>query len=347
MLPLLWLAVQDSDTAAEKGSDSDSGVESKADIGAAIDTNPGDVLEKVDSMWDGFLTLLPQIVIGIIVFAVFWAIAKLARSIIRKSTDGKDSANLGRVLGRVAQWGIIFAGLLIATAVIAPSVQPADLLAGLGVGGVAIGFAFKDILQNFMSGILILLREPFSIGDQIRSGDFEGTVKAIETRATLIKTYDGRKVVIPNSQIYTNPVVVNTAYSHRRSQYDVGIGCNDDLREAARIMLEIMTQCESVAEDPKPDVLVLELADSSVNLRCRWWTKSDQASVMKVKDDVISKIKLALDDASIDMPYPTQVLLLHDQTDEHDGNRRKQREGWPSGENDPESLNEHRRSIAK
>jgi len=332
--------------AQTNASSTQTSTESK-DTTGALDTDPTSILESIDNIWDGFLSMLPQIAIGTVVFVVFYFLSGFLRKIIRNYSKTRDNANLGRVLGRVAQWVTLFVGLMLATAVIAPSVEPADLLAGLGVGGVAIGFAFRDILQNFMSGILILLREPFRIGDQIKSGDFEGTVEAIETRATLIKTYDGKRVVVPNSQIYTNPVVVNTAFEGRRTQYDVGIGCNDDLHEAAEVMMGIMQQVEGVLTDPAPDVLLVELADSSVNLRCRWWTASDQATVMKVQHEVLAQIKVALDEASIDMPYPTRVLLFHDQTDEHDGDRARQREGWPTNGNDPRTLSQLREPSSK
>lgn len=219
--------------------------------------------------------------------------------------------------------------------IIAPSVNPAKLLTSLGIGGVALGFAFKDILQNLMAGLLILLREPFRIGDQIISGDYEGTVESIETRATMIKTYDGRRVVIPNSQIYTSPVVVNTAFENQRSEYDIGIGYGDDLREAKRVILNAVQEVDGVLSDPAPEVLVVELAGATVNLRARWWTAPDRSSVVHVSDEVIARAKEALDDANIDMPYPTQVVLFHDQTEETDGDRTRQREGWPAGNHPP------------
>lgn len=300
-----------------------------------IDTSMASVWETIDNMIDGLVNLLSFIVIGVVVFVLFCFVALLARKMIRRATEKKESANLGKALGRIAQWSIIFLGLIIAVAIIAPSVTPGRLLASLGVGGVAIGFAFKDILQNLMAGLLILLREPFRIGDQISSGDFEGTVESIETRATMIKTYDSRRVVIPNSQIYTNPVVVHTAFKYRRSEYDIGIGYGDDLREALNVIEETLSQVDGVLSDPAPEALVVELAGSTVNVRARWWTKPDRATVVHVQHEVIAAVKVALDEAHIDMPFPTQVLLLHDQTEESDGDRSRQREGWPAGSHPP------------
>lgn len=333
--------------ATNESSASASGVGDVASQSKDLASNPGDVPGEVDvsidSVWstidnmvDGFVNRLPFLLVGVLVFVLFYVLGRFVRRLVRNFTQDKRSANVGRVLGRIAQWTLIFLGLLIGLAVIAPSVTPAKLLTSLGVGGVAVGFAFKDILQNFMAGLLILLGEPFRVGDQIVSGDHEGTVESIETRATNIRTYDGRKVVIPNSQIYTNPVVVNTAFEHVRSQYDVGIGYGDDLREAARVMLETMKGLDSVSDDPAPDVVVTELAGSSVVLRARWWSKAERAEVVHTGDEVIAGIKEALDRAGIDMPYPTQVTLLHDQTEATDGDRTRQREGWPAGDDPPQ-----------
>lgn len=142
------------------------------------------------------------------------------------------------MLGGFAKAGLLILGFLLAATIIIPSLKPGDLIAGLGVSSVAIGFAaewsgyFKDILQNWLAGLLILLRQPFEIHDQIEVDGHEGTVERIETRATIIKTYDGQRIVIPNSQIYTNAVLVKTAHEKRRSQYDVGMGYGDGIGDA-------------------------------------------------------------------------------------------------------------------
>lgn len=226
-------------------------------------------------------------------------------------------------------------GLLVALVIALPNFTPGRLVELLGLTSVAIGFAFRDILQNFLAGILILMTEPFRIGDQIIFKEFEGTVEDIQTRATFITTYDGRRVVIPNSELFTNSVLVNTAFPKRRLQYDVGIGFGDDIATAKRVMLEAVKRVDGVLHDPEPDVLVVELASSSVNLRVRWWieppTRSD---ALDAQDRVIAAIKHMCVENGIDLPYPTQQILFHDQTEESDGDRRRQREGWPAGTGD-------------
>jgi len=140
------------------------------------------------------------------------------------------------------------------------------------------------LLQNFLAGILILLAEPFR-HDQIVFKEFEGTVENIQTRAT-IRTYDGRRIVIPNSELFTNSVTVNTAFENRRL-YDVGIGYGDDIDLAKQLMLEIHS-VNGVLKDPAPDVLVVELAESSVNIRARWWINPPRrADALDARDKVI------------------------------------------------------------
>ena len=212
---------------------------------------------------------------------------------------------------------------------------PGRLVSVLGIGGVAIGFAFKDIFQNLLAGILILLRRPFRIGDEITTGGFTGTVEAIETRATFIRTYDGRRVIIPNGDVYTKPVTVISAYDMLRSEYDVGIGYGDDLADGQGVALEAIKRVDGVLADPAPDVLVWELGESSKNIRIRWWTQPARGDVLRIRDAVLKEVAEAIAGAGMDLPFPTQVVLFHDQTEETDGDRTRQREGWPAGKNPP------------
>jgi small conductance mechanosensitive channel len=288
---------------------------------------------QVQAMVQGFIAMLPALILAIVVFAIFYMIAKAVRGFVRRFVKGRRAAyrNLEMVLGRLAQWGIIFLGGMIAVTIAFPTFSPGDLITVLGIGGVAIGFAFKDIFQNFLAGILILLTEPFRVGDQIIVGDFEGTVEEIQTRATFIKTYDGRRVVIPNSDLFTDKVLVNTAFSVRRSQYDIGIGYGDDVERAKEIILATLRGVDGVLQTPAPDVLTVELGASTVNLRARWWSESPRLEVLEVQDRVLTALKKRLTREGIDLPFDTHVVLFHDQTEETDGDRKRQREGWPAG----------------
>ncbi len=291
--------------------------------------------QQLTSMVKSTIQLLPNILIAVVVFIIFWFIARFSRRLIKNFTKRKKSRNLGLVLARLSQGFIILVGAFIALAIIIPSFKPGDLVQLLGVSGVAVGFAFRDILQNFLAGILILITEPFVIDDQIVFNDFEGTVEEIQTRATMIRTYDGTRIVIPNAELFTNSVQVNTAFEKRRLQYDIGIGYSDDIAEAKRIILEVLHDDPQALSDPPPEALVVDLADSTINIRARWWVNPPRrAEVIDSQDQVLTELCNKLVAAGIDLPFPTQQILFHDQTEETDGDRARQREGWPSVKGD-------------
>lgn len=301
-----------------------------ADKTGQVDLNPSLAMEKIDSWLDGFVATLPNLVVAIVIFFVFLLIAVLIKKAVLRTATSRGRSNLGEVMGGFLKAAIILLGGLIAATIVVPTLNPGDLVAGLGVSSVAIGFAFKDILQNWLAGLLILIRQPFEIGDQIEVNGYEGTVAHIETRATIINTYDGQRAVIPNSDIYTNAVLVKTGNEIRRSQYDIGIGYADDIDEACEIIKKEIIKIEGVENDPGPEVYAWDLAASWVTLRARWWTNSKRGNVVQQRSSVIRAVKTALDAAAIDMPYETKVHLFHDQTEETDGDRAGQREGWPA-----------------
>jgi small-conductance mechanosensitive channel len=308
--------------------------------------------EKIQAMIDSLILMLPNIVLAIIVFALFFLAARVFKTSVRRLTRRhRQARNLGMVLGRLAQGLIILVGLFVALSIVIPTFQAGDLVQLLGISGVAIGFAFRDILQNFLAGILILLTEPFQIDDQIVFKDFEGTVENIQTRATTIRTYDGRRIVIPNAELFTNSVMVNTAFENRRLEYDVGIGYGDDIDRAKELILEALASVDGVLREPSPDVLVMELAESTVNIRARWWINPPRrADALDSRDRVLSAIKNKLTANGIDLPFPTQQILFHDQTEETDGDRSRQREGWPAGNKQvpkPRSIGGSLRKLAE
>jgi small conductance mechanosensitive channel len=266
-------------------------------------------------MVNTFFAYLPFIVIGILVFLIFLLLARIAKKIIVQVGERtRLDVTLARILSSLASIAIILFGVLVAAVVIFPTFSPGNLVTGLGITTVAIGFAFKDILQNLFAGILILWRQPFQIGDQIRTQNFEGTVEEINVRSTYLKTYSGERVVIPNGDIYTQPVLVNTAFNKRRVLFTVGIGYPDSIEEARANIYRTLQETEGVLSDPEPWVYVAELAPSSVNFNVYFWVEPQQAKVLKVSDKVATGIKLALDKAGIDIPYPHTVVLFHDTT---------------------------------
>lgn len=288
---------------------------------------------QLQSMVNSFISLIPNLLVALMIFILFYFISKGIKNFVQSlSARYRRHKNLGLVLGRLSQSFVILLGLLIGSVIVFPNFTPAQLIQLLGIGSVAIGFAFRDILQNFLAGILLLLTEPYRIGDQIIVSGFEGTVEDIQARATTIKTYDGRRVVIPNAELFTDSVIVNTAFEHRRLEYEVGIGYGDDLAQAKALILEAVNGIEAVLPEPPPDALVMNLASSSVVIRVRWWIRPPRrADALDTQDAVLVAIKNKLTQNGIDLPFPTQQILFHDQTEDTDGDRTRQREGWPAG----------------
>ncbi|AFZ30107.1 MscS Mechanosensitive ion channel [Gloeocapsa sp. PCC 7428] len=317
-----------------------------------LETAALEAWQRIQGMVNSTIVLLPNVVVALIVFAIFFFAARSFKLFVRKLTRRhRQARNLGMVLGRLTQGAVVLIGLFVALSIVIPTFRAGDLVQLLGISGVAIGFAFRDILQNFLAGILILLTEPFHIDDQIVFKDFEGTVENIETRATTIRTYDGRRIVIPNSELFTNSVTVNTAFENRRLQYDIGIGYGDDIDRAKELILEAMYSVDGVLRDPAPDVLVVDLAESTVNIRARWWVQPPRRlETLQMRDGVLTAIKKTLTENGIDMPFPTQQILFHDQTEETDGDRTRQREGWPAGNKEvpkPRRISDSIRKLAE
>jgi len=272
-----------------------------------------DAYRAIDKIMEGFWERLPYFCIALVVFLIFWLLAKLFKFFIRKTLDNRSYAkqNLVLVLNRLGSTIIIFIGFLIALVIAIPGFTPGQLMSALGIGSVAIGFAFKDIFQNLLSGILILLSEPFHIGDDIIVGGMEGTVEDIQIRATYLRSPDGRRIVIPNATVYTSAVTVNTAYQRRRCEFIVGIGYEDDVQKAKQIILKILDNDRNILSQPPFSVNVSALADFSINLTVRWWVDTTEtttaASISTVQEAVID----AFDENNISIPYPVQQVKVY------------------------------------
>lgn len=165
------------------------------------------------------ISLLPNLAVAIVILILFIFIAAFAKSLVRRIVQQRQRRHsLALLLGQLTQTSVVILGFLIALSVVAPSFQAGDLIKMLGVGSVAIGFAFQNILQNFLAGILLLMQEPFDLGDWIAVTGIEGRVDDIQTRATIVTTKEGNKVVIPNATLFTNPVAVMKAPAEAESK---------------------------------------------------------------------------------------------------------------------------------
>lgn len=266
----------------------------------------------IDKIIASFWERVPYIIIAIIVVLIFWLLSKVFKFFISKTIANRSYTrqNLVLVLNRLGSTLIVFFGFLIAMVIAIPGFTPAQLMSALGIGSVAIGFAFKDIFQNMLSGILILLSEPFRIGDTIIVNNMEGTVEDIQVRATFLRSPDGRRVVIPNATVYTSAVIVSTAYTQRRCEFVVGIGYEDDVQRAKEIILKILDHEQTILSQPGFSVNVSNLADFSVKLSVTWWVNTQEtttsASISHVQESVVE----AFHKEKISIPYPVQEVKV-------------------------------------
>jgi len=268
------------------------------------------IMTSANHLLQQMISRIPYLIVASLVFVIFWVLSIFfKKAVTRILGSRKHHQNLVTVFRRVGSALILFLGFMVAMIIAVPSFTPGKLIGALGIGSVAIGFAFKDIFQNLLSGILLLLSEPFRIGDQIISGNFEGTVEDIQIRATTIRTYDGRKVVIPNSQLYTSTMTVNTAYSQRRLEFDVGIGYENNIIDAQQVILSVLKAAPTVSKLAEPSVIATALADSSVVLRVRWFIDDGtQTNRVASINEVIILVKEALEEANISIPFPITTL---------------------------------------
>jgi len=267
--------------------------------------------EQITSMTVGFIKILPMLGIGFFVLFITWAISKIVSKVMQKSlahTKMRPSLKgLFKTLAKVAVWTI---GIMITATIIFPSLTPAKMLATLGLGSVAIGFAFKDVFENFLAGILIMLRDPMRIGDYIECEGVEGWVEHISIRETYIRETDDELVLVPNSYLFKNPLTVVTDKTLRRYDIIAGVGYDEDVDECRDIIQKAVESVDIIHKDKPVQVFAKEFGDSSINYTVRWWAESAPVNMHKTRDKVVAAIKRALDDAGVEIPFPYRTMTF-------------------------------------
>ncbi|GAA3796215.1 hypothetical protein GCM10022600_17250 [Qipengyuania pelagi] len=261
--------------------------------------------DQLVGMGEGFVRALPGLAIALVVLLVTWIVARFAARIadlLIGKTDVRPSLkNLIDTLVRLVIWII---GIMIAAIVVMPGLTPASLFAGLGIGAVAIGFAFQDIFENFMAGVLIMLREKMRIGDIIECEGIVGKVEHITLRETHVRKLSGEVTLVPNSMLFKNPVEILTDEVKRRHEVVVGVSYDTNLDHAADVIRRAVEGVEEVDSEKTLDIFAQEFNASSVDFLVRWWAGSTPRSGWESKDKVVRAIKAGLDDAGIEIPFP-------------------------------------------
>lgn len=255
------------------------------------------------------ITIIPRVLAAALVLALFWLIAAglrwLMRIIFRQIVEDLTIENLIKQLAYYAIWIL---GLIIAIYALGFDLQA--VVTGLGLTSLALGFALKDIISNFVSGILILMSRPFQLGDQIVVGETEGGVERIMLRATQIRTYDGRVVLVPNAEVFTSRITNNTAAPVRRGSVELFLGYDSDLRGAVEVVRAATQATDGVLPDPAASVRVRQLGQDDIVLEARFWTDSRRSDFMATSSEVAGSLVSALKEAGIGLPDPDVRILV-------------------------------------
>lgn len=265
------------------------------------------MLAADDALADDAVTW-PEIVQAGTVFVATLVLAAVLRRLLVRAIDREGSRHVGRIVGRFLSVAVVGLGGVYALDLLGVRIGP--LVGALGVGGIALAFAAQDILQNFVAGVLLQVRHPFRVGDQIGSGDYEGIVEDVNLRTTELTTYDGLTVYLPNAEVLKQPIVNYTRTPLSRTSLTVGLAYDTDLEHARTVLLAACRTADGVRTEPPPEVWVETFADSSINLAVRYWHAADIASRWRVRSAAAISIKAALDAAGLTIPFPQRVLWL-------------------------------------
>jgi small conductance mechanosensitive channel len=279
--------------------------------------------EKFDTYGNAFLiplnntlhrvvSFVPRFLVAIVLFIVFLGLATLARKLARQSLEKVPQIPwaVKLLIARTIYLCMLLVGILVALS--AANVNVAAVIASLGVAGFALGFALKDILENFISGIILLFARPFEVGDQITSGAYEGVVQDIEIRTTTLHTYDGQAVVIPNSQVLSAPVINHTRLGRRRYQLDFNTSLDADTSQVERESLAAAQGASEIADEPAPFVRMIstDSGNDILSWRLYFWAKPTKAVEISVTSQMLAQIKYRLFDAGVPTPTSTSATIL-------------------------------------
>ena len=269
-------------------------------------------IDPLRSTLHNIISFVPRMLVAFVLFALFFGLATVARRIARRSLEQiKHIPWAVRLLiARSIYLVTILIGILVALSAV--NVNVTTLIASLGVAGFALGFALKDILENFIAGILLLFARPFEIGDQVTLGSFEGTVHDIQIRTTTLHTYSGEQVAIPNSAVFSNPVVNRTRLGKRRYtvDFDTSLSADSDAVQAGA--LKAAGDNADVAAEPAPFVRVhrVDSGNDVLSWRIYFWAKPQKAVEVQTVSETLARIKKNLYDAGVPTPTSTSATIL-------------------------------------
>ncbi|QHT69788.1 mechanosensitive ion channel [Rhodocytophaga rosea] len=268
------------------------------------------VFEKLSSWVEHFILMLPNLLVAILIFVVFYIIGRLVRKALTKPLQrfSHSQALIGLLLN-VIFTAFVATGIFIALSILQLDKAVTSLLAGAGIIGLALGFAFQDIAANFVSGVLLAIRRPIRPGDVIESNSYFGSVISINLRSTIIRTMQGQHVHIPNKDIFNKPIVNFSEEGKRRIDLKCGVSYGDDLEKVKKVTIDAIRSIDYLLNKEDITFFYKEFGDSSINFEVRYWInyKKQQEYLAAVSDGII-RIKKAFDENNIMIPFPIRTL---------------------------------------
>jgi len=272
------------------------------------------VLTRLENYGMALVDFLP---VGLIALLVVLVTTAFARWIGRWEVPGRMriSPMAWGLVRRAVQFGVALVGLLITFDLLGVTSIVGALLGTAGVAGLAIGFAFRDIIENYLAGVLLSVRQPFRVNDVVSMADHQGRVVRLTAREVVLLTFDGNHVRLPNGTVFKSVIVNYTQNAQRLFSFDVGVGVNEDLADAQRVGVETLDAMKGVLAEPPPFARVEGLGDSTVTIRLHGWVDQEGADYFKVQSEAIRLAKQAFDEAGIEMPEPSYRVQTHDASD--------------------------------
>lgn len=266
--------------------------------------------EKLINWLETAVEMLPNMVMALLVLILFFVIGRLVRKaakrMLTKATDNKTIISLLETVVGVSVIGI---GLFIALGILDLDGTVTSLLAGAGVIGLALGFAFQNIASNFIAGVVLAIRHPFGVGDIIETNDFYGTVQKMNLRNTIIRTPQGQIVYIPNKSVFENPLENYTISGERRIDLECGISYGDDLEKAKEVAIEAIETLDNYDDDKEVEFYYEEFGGSSINFEIRFWVNfKSNSDFLSARSDAIIAIMKAFEETDIMIPFPIRTL---------------------------------------
>tara|TARA_B100000508_G_scaffold55003_3_gene42702 strand:+ start:76508 stop:77401 length:894 start_codon:yes stop_codon:yes gene_type:complete len=268
------------------------------------------VVEKVVHWSENFVSMLPNFVLAVLALILFVIIAKIVRKIFLRIMDRAiNNRELSELLAKIVYVVIIIVGSFVALSVLNLQKTVTSLLAGAGIIGLALGFAFQDIATNFISGFLMAARRPFEVGDVIEAGDYKGVVKTINIRTTVITSFQGQEIIIPNKELFQNILVNDSTNKQRRIDLGVGVSYGEDLEQVRDIAIKAVEDIPGRKKDKEISLVYEAFGDSSINFIIMIWVDFDsQLNYLKAQSEAIIAIKKAFDNNNIMIPFPIRTL---------------------------------------